>query len=87
MTTRDTEVMLGGDLPAAAVAPGSVLTLAEAADRLNTSYSTVYRMVVSGELAGFRMRKAWRTSTGAVDEYLRRKFAEQAAGTARTALR
>lgn len=84
--TNDADVLLGVGV-ADMVAHGRVLTLDEAAERLNTSYSTVYRMVTSGELAGFRMCKAWRTSTGAVDAYLRREFAEQAAGGSRAALR
>jgi len=55
-----------------------IMTLAEAAEYLRTSYSTVYRLVVDGELNAFRLRNAWRTSTAACDEYVRRQFAEQA---------
>ena len=55
-----------------------ILTLDEAADFLNTSYSTVYRLVVDGELSAFRLRNAWRTSTAACEAYVRRRFAEQA---------
>lgn len=55
-----------------------VLTLDEAAKRLKTSYSTVYRLVVCGELEAFRLRNAWRTSTLACDRFVKRQFEEQA---------
>lgn len=55
-----------------------IMTLADAAEYLHTSYSTVYRLVVEGELDAFRLRNAWRTSTAACEEYVRRQFAEQA---------
>ncbi len=54
-----------------------ILTLREAAERLHTSYSTVHRLVVSGELEAFRLRNVWRTSTLACERYVRRRFAEQ----------
>lgn len=57
---------------------GEILTLAQAAEYLNASLSTVLRLVQDGELAAFRMRKAWRTSTRACDEYIERQFDEQA---------
>lgn len=55
-----------------------IMTLAEAAEFLHTSYSTVYRLVMDGELDAFRLRNAWRTSTAACEAYVRRQFAEQA---------
>lgn len=55
-----------------------ILTLAEAAEYLHTSYSTVYRLVTSGELDAFRLRNSWRTSTSACEEYVNRRFAEHA---------
>ena len=57
---------------------GEILTLAHAAEYLNASLSTVLRLVNSGELRAFRIRKAWRTSSGACDEFVRRQFADQA---------
>jgi excisionase family DNA binding protein len=57
---------------------GEILTLAQAAEYLNASLSTVLRLVNSGELRAFRIRKAWRTSSGACDEFVRRQFAGQA---------
>lgn len=57
---------------------GEILTLAQAAEYLNASLSTVLRLVNSGELRAFRIRKAWRTSSGACDEFVRRQFADQA---------
>ena len=56
---------------------GEILTLAQA-EYLNASLSTVLRLVNSGELRAFRIRKAWRTSSGACDEFVRRQFADQA---------
>ena len=36
------------------------------------------RLAKSGELKAFRLRNSWRTSTAACEEYVRRRFAEQA---------
>lgn len=55
-----------------------ILTLAEAAEYLHTSYSTVYRLVIEGSLDAFRLRNSWRTSTAACEAYVRRQFAEHA---------
>lgn len=57
---------------------GEILTLAQAAEYLNASLPTVLRLVNSGELRAFRIRKAWRTSSGACDEFVKRQFADQA---------
>lgn len=57
---------------------GEILTLAQAAEYLNASLSTVLRLVNSGELRAFRIRKAWRTSSGACDEFVKSQFADQA---------
>lgn len=57
---------------------GEILTLAQAAEYLNASLSTVLRLVNSGELHAFRIRKAWRTSSGVCDEFVKRQFADQA---------
>lgn len=56
---------------------GEIFTLAQA-EYLNASLSTVLRLVNSGELRAFRIRKAWRTSSGACDEFVKRQFADQA---------
>ena len=56
---------------------GRIMTLDEAAEYLKTSYSTVYRLVVDGELRAFRIRNAWRTSTGACHEFVNKRFEEQ----------
>ena len=56
---------------------GKIMTLDEAAEYLKTSYSTVYRLVVDGELRAFRIRNAWRTSTGACHEFVSKRFEEQ----------
>lgn len=66
------------DGPNQRTAGAKVITLAEAAEFLHTSYSTVYRLVVDGELDAFRLRNAWRTSTAACEAYVNRQFAEQA---------
>ena len=57
---------------------GRIITLMEAAQILGTSYPTAHRMACSGELKAFRLRNSWRTSTAACEEYVRRRFAEQA---------
>lgn len=57
---------------------GEILTLGQAAKYLNASASTVLRLVQDGELRAFRMRKVWRTSTEACDEFIKRSFDEQA---------
>ena len=54
-----------------------IMTLDEAAEFLKTSYSTVYRLVIDGELRAFRIRNAWRTSTGACRDFVSKRFEEQ----------
>lgn len=56
---------------------GKIMTLDEAAEFLNTSYSAVYRLVIDGEFRAFRIRNSWRTSTGACQEFVSRRFEEQ----------
>ena len=46
-------------------AEGEIITLSQAGKILNASYATVRRLVVAGELKGFRLRNSWRTSTTA----------------------
>lgn len=57
---------------------GEIITLSQAGEILNASYATVRRLVVAGELKGFRLRNSWRTSTTACEEYIKRQFDEQA---------
>lgn len=57
---------------------GRIISLMDAAKLLGTSYQTVHRLACSGELKAFKIRKTWRTSTVACEEYIRRGFAEQA---------
>ena len=59
-------------------AEGEIITLSQAGEILNASYATVRRLVVAGELKGFRLRNSWRTSTTACEEYIKRQFDEQA---------
>ena len=51
-----------------------ILTLAEAAEYMHSSYSTVYRLAVDGELPAFRLCNAWRTTTAACDAFIKRQF-------------
>lgn len=53
-----------------------VITLNDAAEMLCCSYSTVLRLVNDGDLRAFRVRGAWRTSTAACKEFVRRGFAD-----------
>ena len=46
-------------------ASARILALAEAAEYLHTSYSTVHRLVTEGSLDAFRPSNSWRTSTRA----------------------
>ena len=57
---------------------GRIISLPEAARMLGTSYPTVHRLVSAGELKAFRIRNSWRTSTAACEEFVRRRFEEQA---------
>lgn len=58
---------------------GRIISLKEAADILGTSYPTAVRMASSGELKAFRIRKTWRTSDIACEEFISRQFKLQAA--------
>ena len=55
-----------------------IISLKEAAKILGSSYPTVLRMANEGELKAFRIRHTWRTSTAACEEFIQRKFDEQA---------
>ena len=55
-----------------------IIGLKEASKLLGVSYTTAFRLVQDGELRAFRIRNAWRTSTAACDEFVKRKFDEQA---------
>ena len=55
-----------------------IISLKEAAEILGSSYPTVLRMATEGDLKAFRMRRTWRTSTAACEEFIQRKFDEQA---------
>lgn len=69
---------MGDFMEAREAAEGArVITLDEAAGMLCCSYSTVLRLVTDGELRAFRVRGAWRTSTAACAEFIKRGFAEQ----------
>lgn len=60
-----------------AVTEDKIMTLVQAAEFLETSCSTVYRLVTDGELRAFRLRNSWRTSTSACREYVDKRFEEQ----------
>ena len=55
-----------------------IISLKEAAEILGSSYPTVLRMATEGDLKAFRMRRTWRTSTAACEEFIQRKFDKQA---------
>ena len=62
-----------------------IISLAEAAKLLGVSYPTTVRLATEGELKAFRVRKAWRTSTTACQEYVAERFrAQEAACRARS---
>ena len=54
-----------------------VIGLKDAGVRLRSSYSTVLRLVKSGDLEAFRVRSSWKTTTAACDRYIARQLAEQ----------
>ncbi|MBQ9068317.1 MAG: excisionase family DNA-binding protein [Eggerthellaceae bacterium] len=60
-------------------AEGKVITLHEAAELLHTSNSTLYRLVIDGELPAISLRNSWRSSDKAFEGYVEKLFAEQAA--------
>lgn len=56
-----------------------IITLNEAAEILCVSYPTVYRMVTTGKLFGFRVNGGWRTSTAICRQYLAQQMSRQLA--------
>jgi excisionase family DNA binding protein len=63
-----------------------IISLAEAAKLLGVSYPTTVRLATDGELKAFRVRKVWRTSTTACEDYVNERFrAQEAACRARSA--
>lgn len=71
---------------AKATGEARIISLAEAAKLLGVSYPTTVRLATEGELKAFRVRKAWRTSTTACQEYVAERFrAQEAACRARSA--
>ena len=64
-----------------------IISLKEAADYLGVSYSTVRRLVLSGELRAFRVRNSiWRTSTAVCRQYLAQQMSRQLASWNREGL-
>ena len=55
-----------------------IISLAEAAKIIGTSYPTAVRLAKSGELKAFRIRKTWRTSDAACEEFICQQFRLQA---------
>ena len=55
-----------------------IISLAEAAKIIGTSYPTAVRLAESGELKAFRIRSSWRTSDAACDEFICQQFRLQA---------
>lgn len=53
------------------------ITLQQAGTVLCCSYSTVLRLVRSGDLKAFRVRGSWRTTTAACSDFIDRKIKEQ----------
>ena len=59
-------------------AEGRIISLGEAAEILGASYPTVLRLATNGELKTFRIRRAWRTSEAACEEYVQKQLEIQA---------
>ena len=59
-------------------AEGRIISLKEASRLIGVSYQTTMRLAQSGELKAFRIRKTWRTSEAACEEFVRRQFRLQA---------
>ena len=55
-----------------------IISLAEAAKIIGTSYPTAVRLAESGELKAFRIRSSWRTRDAACDEFICQQFRLQA---------
>ena len=72
MNGTDNKLLLSNEI-------GRTITLKEAAQILGVSYSTVYRLVKSGELESFKIRNARRTSTTICEDYMRKQQKRQAA--------
>ena len=59
-------------------AEGRIISLKEASRLIGASYQTTMRLAQSGELKAFRIRKTWRTSEAACEEFVRHQFRLQA---------
>ena len=49
----------------------AILTPLEVMDILGIGKNTVYNLLISGQLKGFRIGKSWRITGDAVEEFLR----------------
>jgi excisionase family DNA binding protein len=60
-----------------------ILTVTELADYLRCNKSTIYKLVKTGELPGFKIGSDWRFRADQVEQWLRRSQSSQQA-SART---
>ena len=66
MVSEGTQKVLDGE--------GRIISLKEAGKIIGASYQTTMRLAKDGELKAFRIRKVWRTSEAACEEFVRRQF-------------
>ena len=77
--SEETEQLMGEfDTRDTAKSQARIISLAEAAKIIGTSYPTAVRLAKSGELKAFRIRKTWRTSEAACRAFVRNQFEIQA---------
>lgn len=53
--------------------PGELLTIKQVEDRLKLSERTIFRLIKSGELNGFKVGREWRFEESDIDDYIRRQ--------------
>lgn len=70
--------MASEDARRALDAEGRIISLKEASNLIGASYQTTVRLAKDGELKAFRIRKTWRTSEAACQEFVRNQFKLQA---------
>ena len=47
-----------------------ILTIDEVMDYLNTGRNSVYKLLISGKLKGFRIGRVWKIPNNSLDKYI-----------------
>lgn len=69
--------MVGGNIMAVEqVVSPLLLTIPEAAQRLNLSRSLLYDLVLSGQIVSIKIKRAWRIPTSALEAFIQQQLQE-----------